>query len=635
MTHVRAPSVFAVLVAFLAAASAAVVAVWLPVAEMAAMVVVLVLGAALLSNALRQQRTVNAGLEGLLERARGAESRAEFLARASTVLASSLDYQTTLASVVRLAVPHVADWAAVELLGGDGALQQLAVAHVDPEKVEKARRWRHRYPPDTNAPHGVGNVLRTGRSALLTTISDKELMCLAPSPEQVPTLRTLGLCSAMLVPLSARGRVLGVMMFMTAESGRQYGPEDLALAEDLAWRSAMAIDNARLYRDVQEADRRKDEFLAMLGHELRNPLAPIRDAARVLCTVEAPTPKLGQLGEVIERQVEHLTHLVNDLLDISRIMHGRIPLRREPVSVADFVNDGVETCRSILNARRHRLTVELPPTPLAVIGDATRLTQVIANLLTNAAKYTNEGGQLTVKAYREHDEAVIAVRDNGIGIRADQLPYIFDLFCQGDRSLARTEGGLGLGLTLVRRLVEMHSGAVYATSEGPGKGSQFVLRLPALAEEATPARRAVANFSAGGGSLKRVLIVDDNRDAAESLALLLRMAEYEVRTANDGEAALAAALSWRPAVVILDIGLPKMDGFEVARRLRQQSGGERALLLALTGYGSDEDRRRSGAAGFDAHLVKPADLNDLRRWLEADREHPPAARHSLSAASAS
>jgi signal transduction histidine kinase/ActR/RegA family two-component response regulator len=633
MQFSRGALLFVVLIAAALAASAAI---WLPGGWVGgAVLIVIVPAVVLISSQLHREQRRSRLLRRMLEhqlsrsetlleqekqarqRAEAAEARAEFLARASTALASSHDYETTLASVVRLAVPHIADWAAVDLLAGDGSLQQLAVAHADPTRVEKAREWRRRYPPDPNSSTGLGGVLRSGQSALFTDITEEALARNVPNPEQRERLRGMGLRSAMMVPLSARGRVLGVMTFMTAESGRRYSPEDLTLAEDLAWRSAMAIDNARLYRDVEEADRRKDEFLAMLAHELRNPIAPIRDAARVLRTVKPGDEVLGRSGEVIERQVEHLSRLVNDLLDISRIMHGKIQLRREPIRVADIVADGVEACRSYIEARRHRLTIDLPRDLLAVLGDGTRLTQVIANLLNNAAKYTNEGGQLTIFASRERNEAVVVVRDNGMGIRAEQLPYIFDLFAQGDRTLARTEGGLGLGLTLVRRLVEMHGGTVCATSPGPGKGSEFVVRLPALAEEATPARK-ISSFDAGG-AIKRVLVVDDNRDAADSLALLLGMAGYEVRTAHDGLAALDAALTWQPAVVILDIGLPKMDGFEVARRLRQRRGGEQLLLLALTGYGSEEDRKKSRAAGFDAHLVKPADLEDLRNWLESDR----------------
>jgi two-component system CheB/CheR fusion protein len=366
--------------------------------------------------------------------------------------------------------------------------------------------------------------------------------------------------------------------------------------------------------ELAEADRRKDEFLAMLAHELRNPLAPIRHAAHVFRALGPAGPDLQQAGEMIERQVLHLSRLVDDLLDVSRITRGKIALHKEPVELAAVVARAVEACRPVVEARRHELTVTLPREPVAAHADATRMAQVVANLLNNAAKYTPEGGQVWLTVEAGPGEAVLRVRDNGVGMPADLLPRVFDLFTQGDRTLARSEGGLGIGLTLVKSLVEMHGGRVEAHSEGPGKGSELVVRLPTA--EAGPGKGTGDGGRPGQPRSSRcVLVVDDNVDAAESLAILLRTQGHEVRTARDGPTALQEAGVFLPEVILLDIGLPRMDGYEVARRLREQEGLKKARLVALTGHGQEEDRRKAFEVGFDAHLVKPADLAELQEVL--------------------
>jgi PAS domain S-box-containing protein len=368
---------------------------------------------------------------------------------------------------------------------------------------------------------------------------------------------------------------------------------------------------------LKEADRRKDEFLAMLAHELRNPLAPIRNAAHILRLVGGTDANLTRARDMIERQVQHLSRLVDDLLDVSRITRGKITLQMARLDLAGAVARAVETSRPVIDARRHQLTVTLPAAPLWVVGDATRLAQVLANLLTNAAKYTPDGGRIELLIEAKPGEAVLRVRDNGVGIAAELLPQVFDLFTQGDRSLARSEGGLGIGLTMVKSLTEMHRGCVAAFSEGPGRGSEFVVRLPTVA--AGPTDAAEKRPGREAAPRRRVLVVDDNLDAAESLAMLLRLEKHTVHTAHDGPAALLEAEAFRPEVVLLDIGLPRMDGYEVARRLREELGLKAALLVAVTGYGQEEDRRRSEEAGFDAHLTKPADLATVQRLLNAAR----------------
>jgi CheY-like chemotaxis protein len=375
-------------------------------------------------------------------------------------------------------------------------------------------------------------------------------------------------------------------------------------------------ERRRTEEALRDADRRKDEFLAMLAHELRNPLAPIRNALGVLA-MRFTDPDLDKVRGMMERQVEHLVRMVDDLLDVSRIMRGRIELRHEPVELATIIARAVETARPAIDARGHELTVALPSERVWVGGDLVRLAQIFANLLGNAAKYTERAGTISLSAECEKGHVAISVRDTGIGIAPELLPRIFDLFVQGDRSVARSQGGLGIGLTLVRRLVELHGGTIRAASAGPGRGSEFVVRLP-VCGEALPLKDSPDNGATQKNSQhrgQRVLVVDDNVDAAESLAMVLRLSGHEVRTAYDGPAALAEARAVTPDVVLLDIGLPGMDGFDVARQIREDQGLSHLRIVAVTGYGQDEDRRRTQEAGFDFHLTKPVDPTQLDRLL--------------------
>ncbi len=371
---------------------------------------------------------------------------------------------------------------------------------------------------------------------------------------------------------------------------------------------------------LESAERRMTEFLAMLAHELRNPLAPIRNAIRTLQMAPLDETARRSSTAIIDRQVTHLARLVDDLLDVSRITSGKIALHREPVEIAALVARAVEASRPFIESRRHSLEIVLPPESLWVAGDQTRLAQVLVNLLNNAAKYTPEGGRIDVEATRRSGEVELRVGDSGIGIPASLLPHVFELFRQGDRALDRTESGLGIGLTLVKRLVRMHGGSVEAASAGPDRGSEFTIRLPLLAEkparpEPPPGDHPAAH--AGPRGALRVLVVDDNRDSAETMTILLRLWGHEVESAATGPAALAIAQGFLPNAVLLDIGLPGIDGYEVARRLRALPGLGGALLLAMTGYGQEHDRRRSREAGFDHHLVKPLEPEYLRQLLAA------------------
>ena len=373
------------------------------------------------------------------------------------------------------------------------------------------------------------------------------------------------------------------------------------------------LTERRRIESLEESNKRINEFLAMLAHELRNPLAPIRNAVAVMHQPGATESHLEWARGVIDRQITHLTHLVDDLLDVSRITTGKITLRRDQVDLREVVARGVEATRPLIEARRQQLSVTVPETPVVVNGDVTRLTQVVLNLLNNASKYTPEAGQITLTVVKKTELARIIVRDTGIGIPPDILPTIFDLFAQGHRTLDRAEGGLGIGLTLVRRLIEMHGGDVRAISEGANRGSEFTVQLPLTRDRAESGPDAPA-VDAPAPS-RRILIVDDNEDSAESMAMLLQLGGHDTRTAPDGPRALEIAQEYGPDLVLLDLGLPGMSGFEVADHLRSLPGFEKVVLVAMTGYGQDEDRRRTKAAGFAHHLVKPVDPATLDKLV--------------------
>ena len=368
---------------------------------------------------------------------------------------------------------------------------------------------------------------------------------------------------------------------------------------------------------LEESERKMNEFLAMLGHELRNPLAPIRNALDLMRIQANGDSRLEWARSVIDRQLTQLTRLVDDLLDVGRISSGKIALRKEPIEINAAVQRAVEASRPLADASRHTLEVRLSPEPLSVDGDLIRLAQVVLNLLTNAIKYTQAGGRIEVDVAREGAFAVVRVKDTGIGMSPELMPKVFDLFVQGERSLDRSDGGLGIGLTLVKRLVSLHGGTVSAHSDGPGRGSEFAISLPALAQSAEPKKVESVASGAAAHRRSRVLVVDDNRDSADTLAALLEAWGHDVRTLYDGPSAIAAVAEFKPNVVLLDIGLPKMNGYEVAAQLRQLANRRPLILVAFTGYGQDEDRRRVREAGFDYHLVKPLEPAELEKILDS------------------
>jgi CheY-like chemotaxis protein len=368
---------------------------------------------------------------------------------------------------------------------------------------------------------------------------------------------------------------------------------------------------------LKEVDRRKDDFIALLAHELRNPLAPLRNGLQVMRLGGNDASSVAQARAMMERQLGHMVRLIDDLLDVSRISRNKMELRRSRVLLADVVGNAVEAARPLIDAAGHELTVSLPPEPIFLDADLTRLAQVFNNLLTNSAKYTEHRGHICLAAKRRGEDVFVSVRDNGIGIPRDALPSVFDMFSQVDRSIERSAGGLGIGLALVKGLVEMHGGTVTVESEGEGKGSTFTVKLPVLQS----GRRQVASNKpdqALQSPKRRMLVVDDNRDSAESMAMMLKLLGNDVRVAHDGIEAIEAAEKFHPQVILMDVGMPRLNGLEATRRIREQSWG-RPTIVALTGWGQEGDKVRSQEAGCDGHLVKPVSLLDLQRFLAVAR----------------
>jgi signal transduction histidine kinase/ActR/RegA family two-component response regulator len=465
-----------------------------------------------------------------------------------------------------------------------------------------------------------GEAFRNGRRVIVPDVQTCEFIV---DPADIEANRWSGVRAVQSTPLISRtGRLLG-MISTHWRQPHQPSERDLSLLDVLARQAADLIERKRTEQALRDADRKKDEFLATLAHELRNPLAPIRNSVQILKAKGPPLPELQWARDVIDRQVHVMARLLEDLLDISRISHNMLELRRERIVLAAVVESAVETSRPVIEAGRHELTVTLPPEPIYLDADPVRLAQVFANLLNNAAKYTEKGGHIQLSAQRRGSEVIVSVKDDGIGISSEMLPRIFEIFAQAKRALVRSQGGLGVGLSLVKGLVELQGGSIVAQSGGQGQGSEFLVRLPVPAE--TPNRElSLPRENEGQRPVpsRRILIVDDNQDSADSLAMLLRVMGHEVGTAYDGEEAIAAAEALRPEVVLLDIGMPRLNGYDACRRLREQPWGRGMFLIALTGWGQEDDRRQTEEAGFNHHIVKPVDaaaLMKLLASLAADR----------------
>ena len=471
--------------------------------------------------------------------------------------------------------------------------------------VEEARHIRH-----LGFGQDICGTVALHRRPLIAT-------CIQQSDDpKVQLVKAFGVRAYACNPLLAGDRLLGTLSFASRVKD-QFDADEVAFIETICKYVTVAYERLRLLNELKDADRRKDDFLAMLAHELRNPLAPIRTAVKVLHLKGSDLPEARGARGIIDRQVEHLTRLIDDLLDVSRITLNKLQLRRQPLELSDVITGAVESSRSFIEQRGHELTVTLPPEPVYINGDLVRLAQVFLNLLNNAAKYTEQGGRIWLTADRQQHHAVVRVKDTGVGIPSDKLPRLFEMFYQVDASLERTHGGLGIGLSLVRRLVEFHGGSVEARSEGPGKGSEFTVRLPALVEEPQAVMPQRDDSERRAMASRRILVVDDNRDSADMFATFLRLVGHDVRTAYDGVEGVEAAERFRPDAVLLDIGMPRLNGEEVCRQIRSTTWGRDVVLIAVTGWDQGENRQRIVKAGFDAHLVKPVDPDAVNALLTA------------------
>lgn len=560
--------------------------------------------------ALAREQTARAAAEE-------ASRRSTLLSDASRALTGALDVQARIQDLFSVVVPSLADLCSFTYLDEHDGIERTDLAWV------MAGQPLRRTSPGSIPPALARDVERALATSKPQTIENNRpsasLNETGLGHDSDESGRLPPICSGAIFPLSARGRMVGVLGFALCSADRLFNKSDWLLLEDLANRAAVAVDNALLYQQLQTADRHKNDFLAMLGHELRNPLAPIRNAVELLRIAGSDTQRRSRAQDVIERQVKHLTRLVDDLLDVSRITRGKIELQCSPLQISGVISNAVEISMPLIESRKHRLSVSVPPQPLWINADSGRLAQVLANLLNNAAKYTPEGGSISLSVGQEEHNIVFRVVDTGVGLSRQMLSKIFDLFGRDEGPRSSFHDGLGVGLMLVRRLVELHGGKVDAFSAGANKGSEFVVRVPVFLEDrATSARPVTAKAQAAPPPRGvRVLVVDDNQDAAESTSMLLHAFGFEVQTVYDGAAALDKFSDFHPDAVLLDIGMPMMDGYEVARRLRARPSGDGLAIIAVSGYGQDEDRRRSMEAGFDSHMTKPLDTPRLIEILNS------------------
>jgi CheY-like chemotaxis protein len=531
--------------------------------------------------------------------------RSRYLLESSRVLANSLDWEATLKTLVRLPIPTLAELSLVALADDAGEVGPVEFAWLDRSGQPLNRTAEAGEIADWFAAP-LRDALRSGQVRPVPTPSPSRPIFEPRKRDGSPQPFELLARSVLLLPLAARGRTIGVLTLVVGPSREEWVPTEVALAQELSISAGVALDNSMLVRDIQESDRRKNEFLAMLSHELRNPLASVRNALSIL-EKGGDRPRLDWARDVIGRQVKQLSRLIDDLLDVARITGGKIRFQLEPIDVARVVHTAVETATPDIEKHGHKLTVRVSEGLPGLRGDSVRLAQVLSNLLNNAAKYTPGGGEIALLVEAGQGEVMFRVRDNGAGIRREMLRKIFDLFSQEERSL-------------VSKLVEIHGGSVEAFSEGPDRGSEFVVRIPVEASAPPPAEREPNRHEAELTNTHRVLVVDDNTDAADSLALLLQMEGHEVKVAYSGLEAIEAAGAFRPETILLDIGLPGLDGYAVALKLRQNPVTAEVLLIAVSGYGQDDDRARSREAGFNHHLTKPVEFSQLRRLLLSPRE---------------
>ena len=545
------------------------------------------------------------------------ERRSTFLAEASRLLASSLDYRTTLTSVASLAVPILADWCFVDIIEKNLVVfDNPIIVAFEPEKEALIRELRERYPPPADADFGAPKVLRTGQPEMVTEIPESLVLSIAQDAEHLSLMRQLNAQSYMIVPLIAGQRKLGTMAFVLGQPERRYQKADLAMATELAQRAAIAIDNAMLYREAWEANRIKDEFLAIVSHELRTPLNSMLGWAKLLRQGKLNQATAAKALETIERNAEVQKKLIEDILDVSRIVQGKIRLNLRPLHLIPVINAVSESIHPIAQAKAIQFQSLLDPNVAQVTGDADRLQQVLWNLLSNAVKFTPSGGRIEIRLEQVNSMAQITVSDTGAGISADFLPYVFERFRQADGTSTRANGGLGLGLAIVRHLVEMHNGTVYATSDGEGLGATFMVQLPIRTEEQIVQPTNLDSVGSGEfPSLNglRILVVDDNIDTLGLISFILEQCQAQVTTVTSASEALAALSQFKPNVLISDIGMPGEDGYSLIQRIRvlpAELGGQ-IPAAALTAFAGESERNRALTAGFQIHISKPVEPAEL------------------------
>jgi len=543
----------------------------------------------------------------------------EFLAQAGELLTSSLDYQSTLTRLTRLIVPRLADWCAVHVEGHP--LEAMPIAHVDAAKVAVLREIFQR----STEPYGFPEVPGTNKARLVEAIPEGLLEATATTPEHLALLRDIGSRSWIIVPLRIQSSMFGSIILARSDSGRRYGASDVLLAEELARRAAVAIDNARLYESSQEersrveaATRAKDEFVAMVSHELRTPLSAIVGWVRLLRSGSLSAERREHALEVIERNANAQSQLVADLLDISRAISGKIRVNPSQVDLSNIVEIAVEDARLALETKRIQIHTELDRERAVMRGDSDRLQQIVWNLLTNAIKFTSKGGEIRITLRRFDSDLLLVVQDTGMGINPEFLPHIFEHFRQSDSSTTRPHGGLGIGLSITKYLVDLHGGSIEAQSEGVGLGASFVVRLPVSPlvsatvgvpkMPVTTSPREALSLPQGLEGL-RILVVEDEEDARELLGILLGMCGIEVHPVGSAREAMAALEKFQPDLIISDIGLPEQDGYALIRSIRSSASKERAAIpaIALTAFARNEDRAQALLAGFNLHMTKPVE----------------------------
>ncbi|OUL32845.1 PAS domain S-box protein [Nostoc sp. 106C] len=544
------------------------------------------------------------------------ETAQQLLAQASAVLVSSLDYQKTLANIARLVIPTLADYCFIDIVTSDGKIQRVASQQRNPNKQTWFSQVQNYLPPQELETHPVIAAIKSGKSKFVPEVTHEWMQAAAQSPEHLQFMQSCELYSLMTVPFIARGRTLGTLtLCMTSESGRYYQYADLVLAEELAYRAALALDNAQLYQQAQEANRIKDEFLAVLSHELRSPLNPILGWTSLLQTGRLDQQKTEQALETIERNAKLQAQLIEDLLDISRILQGKIVLKVGVVNLATMIEAALETVRLAAEAKSIQIQIILEPDVGQVLGDTVRLQQVVWNLLSNAVKFTPSGGEVEIRLAKIGNHAEIQVKDTGKGIAPQFLPYVFDCFRQEDGTTTRQFGGLGLGLAIARHITELHGGTVLVESAGEGLGATFTVRLPLTTNDPPPTQNYEQSVETFDLSQLRILVVDDEADIRTLLAMILEQYGAEVKVAASAVDAFIILERYQADLLISDIGMPNMDGYALMRQIRMLPPDKQMPAIALTAYAGEYDQRQAIIAGFHLHIAKPVAPQELVRAI--------------------